>query len=142
MDLLESLDAEVSALVNQMQPEVILSLMNKWDRDMEELVVANKATTNDLLNHYIRLKVAWHHIKRHMEWHWSHDMESKYEQQERRYLSQITEARRKYYDARIRFEGDQQHNDQCSCRGCRCLKGITRRSEVPRSGLAGGTGSI
>lgn len=142
MDLLESLDAEVSALVNQMQPEVILALMDKWDEEIEAAWKANKASIPDLLNHYVRLKVAWHHVKRHMEWEWSHDMTSRFEQQERYYLSRITEARRKYYDARIRFEGNEQHHEHCPCRGCRCLKGIARPSEVPRSGLAGGTGSI
>lgn len=134
MDLLDSLDAEVSSLVDSMPVEVILALMDKWDHDMERMIRQNLADVDTYRNHYARLKIAWHHVKRRLEfgpgWEWSHDMESKFEQQERYYLSKIKEARRNYYDARIRSEQGQ-HDEQCTCRGCRCLKGFTRRSEIP-----------
>src|SRR5271166_3581561 len=101
MDSVEVLELEVSQLVDTMAVEVVLALMDKWERDMEMQARYAHSSVQNALDHYVRLKIAWHHIKRHMEWsHYS----SKFDEKERYYSNVILKARRNYYVAKRRAE--------------------------------------
>src|SRR5258708_5226492 len=130
MDYLESLEKEVSENANQMTAEVVLLLLEKWEKDLEKAIATNSAEIPNLLNSYVRLKITLHHLNVSHDRGWSCDLDDKYLDRAIRLKSLIKEARRKYYVAKQRFESDK-HGSKCSCRGCRCLKGIDGRSPDP-----------
>jgi hypothetical protein len=123
MSLIESLEKEVSDNANQMTAEVVLLLLDKWEHDLDMAMQSNKAEIPELLNYYVRLKISFHHAKRAQERGWSLIDEDKVKLRISLLATKIKEARKKYYVAKQRFESDK-HGSKCSCRGCRCLKGI------------------
>src|SRR5208337_3715546 len=117
-----------------MTVEVIIALMDKWEADMMRAMRLNQANIPELLNHYVRLKISWGRLKRYLEYRYdvasySHNVcnYKEFEEKQQHYANLITEARRNYYVAKRRYESE--HTPDCSCRGCRCIKGITGCSQ-------------
>lgn len=119
---LDSLAAEVEAAANKLGPEIIFLLVDKWEGDMVRLQEEGRLSMNELLHHYIRLKISLHHVKRHYERYgdWTCDLtDSVHYQRLINLKHKAKEARRNYYVAKQRYEGE--HRTGCDCRGCRCL---------------------
>jgi hypothetical protein len=114
------IEREVEEAANKFGVEIILLLIDKWENDMQRAVLLNTVDTDMLLGHYVRMKISLHHLKRKMERDWfSNDTLAKTIEERVRNLGYKTkEARRNYYVAKRRFE---EHRDDCSCRGCRCV---------------------
>ena len=122
MGLIEDLEREVSQEVDGMSVEVILALMDKWEEDARRAWTLNLISISELLNHYVRLKITWSKTKRDLEYRYTHDKAHLYNEKKQHYTNLISEARRKYYVAKRRYESE--HASDCSCRSCRCIKGI------------------
>ena len=125
MNLLESLEKEVSDAADQMAVEVVLLLIDKAERDFEAAIASNQISADELLGFYVRLKISLHHLMRRYERDWFYDLSTQHEAEARIMMlrGKVKEARVKYYVAKQRYESDK-HGDGCSCRGCRCIKGI------------------
>jgi hypothetical protein len=119
MSVIDELEAEVSALAGSMTVEVILLLIDKWEADMELAIRRNKASIPDLLNHYVRLKIMYHHIRKAWDRGWSSLSEEQFNTKAMDFHGRIKEARRNYYVAKQRYES--KHGSGCPCRGCKCL---------------------
>jgi hypothetical protein len=124
MDLLKSLEKEVADAASQMTAEVVLLLLDKWEKDLELAIATNSGEIPELLNRYVRLKITLHKLSRSYERGWSCDLdENRYAERAGRLQGLVKEARRKYYVTKQRFESDK-HKNGCSCRGCRCIAGV------------------
>ncbi len=139
MDILEALDQEVSAQVDTMPVEVILAMMDKWERELEQELCSTRINLPMLLKHYVRLKRMRHYMKRSFEFEWINEARAEFEEKQERYTQLIKEARRNYYVAKRRVEGE--HASNCSCRGCRCIEGIERSGQGAPKGRPGRTRS-
>jgi len=126
LSFLESIDAEVEALANDLGADIIFLLIDKWDADLERAERDGRLTADTLLGHYIRLKISLHHVARRYErdYGWSCELNDSVLRQRIAGLKNKTkEARRNYYVAKHRYEGE--HRSNCSCRGCRCIGGLS-----------------
>lgn len=125
MNFLENLEKEVSDAANQMAVEVILLLIEKAEKDFEAAIASNNISAQELLGAYVRLKISLHHLMRRYERDWFYDISNQHDAEARIVMlrEKVKEARVKYYVAKQRYESDK-HGDGCSCRGCRCIKGI------------------
>src|SRR5579885_598064 len=119
MNLIQELEAEVNQQAANLSVELIFLLFEKWDREIEQAIAQNKARLPDLLNHYVRLKVTFHHLKKAWDRGWSSLNENQYKTKWIEWSARVKEARRNYYVAKLRSEGE--HGSECSCRGCRCV---------------------
>lgn len=128
MSIIEDLEREVSQEVDGMTADVIIALMDKWEKDIVRAIALNEATIPQLLNHYVRLKISWGRLKRFLERDYNGSMYKLYDEKEQYYTHLIKEARRNYYVTKRRYENE--HAPDCSCRGCRCVKGITGSGQV------------
>lgn len=119
MSLLQSLDAEVNSALESMTVEMVLLLIDKWGRDIQQSEMIGDPTLYDLLDHYVRLKISFHKIQR--AWHngWSSLTSEQFATKAIKLSGAIKEARRKYYVAKFRYEGE--HDFGCACRGCRAI---------------------
>jgi len=129
-EFLSAFNAEISAQADSMIDEIIFRLLDKWEDDMARLRAEDKLSMNDLLGHYVRLKISLHHLKRRYDRDFSWPSRACDMDSDRKVLSRINslsyktkEARREYYVAKRRYEGE--HERECTCRGCRCIKGIS-----------------
>lgn len=120
--LLDSLAAEVEAAANQLGSEIIFLLIEKWELDIAKAEEEGRLSVQELLHHYVRLKISLHHVRRHYEryddWPCSQTASVHY-QRLINLKDKAKEARRKYYVAKQRYEGE--HRTGCDCRGCRCI---------------------
>lgn len=118
--IIADIEREVQEAADKFGVEIILLLIDKWEDDMQKAMANNIADTDMLLGHYVRMKISLHHLKRKMERDWfSNDNLAKtIEERVRNLIYKTKEARRNYYVAKCRFE---EHRDDCSCRGCRCI---------------------
>jgi hypothetical protein len=122
-DFLASIDDEVEDALNSLGADIIFLLIEKWESDIARATELDKVTAEELLNHYVRLKISMHHLKRKFEldYFWSpcdpHGAD--FEKKLIGLSDKVKEARRNYYVAKQRYEG--QHEGTCSCRGCRCI---------------------
>lgn len=125
MNFLENLEKEVSDAANQMAVEVVLLLIEKAEKDFEAAIASNSISAQELLGAYVRLKISLHHLMRRYERDWFYDLSNQHDAEARIVMlrEKVKEARVKYYVAKQRYESDK-HGDGCSCRGCRCIKGI------------------
>jgi len=127
-DYLASLEAEVMAAADQLSVEVILLLIDKWEADIKQKIINGELTHADARNYYVRLKISLHHLKRRYERDFDEnfdcDMESfkVLSDRIRQLNSKAEEARKNFYVTKRRYQGE--HRDGCTCRGCRCLKGV------------------
>jgi hypothetical protein len=130
MSIIEELEAEVEQLANGASIEILMLLIDKWEEEVEHKRTHGKLDIASMLNHYVRLKISLHHVKRHYERGWSAcDAADVVLRQRIATLTQKSkEARRNYYVTKRRYEG--QHGDDCSCRGCGCLKGFGTSSSL------------
>lgn len=122
--------SEVESAANKCGPEIIFLLMDKWDRDMQKLLQQSLLTIDDLLRHYVRLKISLHHVTRRYERDWYVD-DHKHEAMYRRHMNELRdktkEARRDYYVAKQRIEREEgKHGSECACRGCKCIVSFGR----------------
>ncbi len=121
--ILSSIQDEVNQHLNEMLPEVILLLIDKMEKNLEEKKKLGKLEVKDLLVHYVALKIARHHIVRKHERMWDTPCKaelSAYEVRVHNLTNKIKEARKNYYVSKRRYEGG--HGEGCSCRGCRCIE--------------------
>lgn len=118
---LTSIDDEVEAAVNSLGADIIFLLVDKWEADIAQARLLNKLSMEDLLLHYVKLKISLHHLKRKMDRDWfsNDNIVKTIEENVNKLRGKTKEARRNYYVAKQRFEG--RHEDECSCRGCRCI---------------------
>ena len=101
--------------------------MDKWERELEQELCSTRINLPMLLKHYVRLKRMRHYMKRSFEFEWINEARAEFEEKQERYTQLIKEARRNYYVAKRRVEGE--HASNCSCRGCRCIEGIERSGQ-------------
>ena len=122
-DFLASLDAEVEAGANALGINIIFLLIDKWEADMIEAHELDRLSMGDLLNHYVRMKLSLHYLKRKFDrdyfWSACDPHGADFEKKNRGLSVKVKEARRNNYVAKQRYEG--QHEGTCSCRGCRCI---------------------
>jgi hypothetical protein len=129
MNTLESLEKEVADAASQMTVEVVLLLIDKWEKRIIQDFESGKITAEHLLNEYVRMKIVLHHMRRKYDrdWYYGCDMDKQHavELHISNLDSKVKDARRKYYVAKHRIEPDQ-HGNGCSCRGCNCISGRSR----------------
>lgn len=122
MDLLEELDTEVQAAAASMSEEVLLLLFHKWDEDLVKQTFYDKVNLEDLKRHYVRLKLSLKSFKSA----WERDNipipQERFISGTCRLDDLVKKARRNYYVAKRRIEGE--HHDKCPCRGCKCIRGF------------------
>jgi hypothetical protein len=123
MDFLENIEQEVADAANQMAVEVVLLLIDKWERDLELAILNNEANVPMLLNHYVRLKISLHHVRKAWDRGWSSMTDNQFKERINILTTKTKEARRNYYVAKQRYKSDE-HGSGCSCRGCLCIAGI------------------
>ena len=128
MSIIEELEAEVAAQAGQMTVEVVLLLIDKWETRIQQEWDAGKLTIPELLNHYVRLKIMLHHVRKAWDRGWSSMSEEQFKTRATNLGDKIKEARRKYYVTKQRYESE--HGSECPCRGCKCIAGINRGSPV------------
>lgn len=120
---LTSIEDEVEAAANALGVDIIFLLVDKWEADMAQAHILNKVSMEDLLGHYVRMKISLHHLRRKFErdyfWSACDPHGADFEKKVIGLSDKVKEARRNYYVAKQRFEGG--HEDECSCRGCRCI---------------------
>lgn len=122
-DFLMSLQQEVDDIADDMSVEIILLLVDKWEKEFQQKLIEGEISLIDTLNYYIKLKISLHHLIRKWERGGDWGCEVGYISQQITNLSMKTkEARKNYYVTKRRYEG--QHRSNCACRGCRCIKGI------------------
>ncbi len=138
MDLLESIDKEVNDIVERMAPEVALLLIEKLEKDFELDAQRGISTINELRRKYVSLKIMAHRMSRSWDNGLIHSSsEEKFQSNLNHLDSLIKNARRNYYVAKRRYEGE--HDFNCTCRGCRCIKGLDGISEDAIAILTGRT---
>lgn len=124
---LAQLDAEVQVAANEMTVELLYLLLDKWENDIARLKFEGKLNMEDMLNHYVRLKISLHHLKRYYEREfWPNGCYASEAAVKARYdvlVETTKKARINYYVAKREFEGE--HGNECSCRGCRCLGAVS-----------------
>lgn len=120
---LHSLNNEVESALKEFGADIIFLLIEKWERDLEVARADGKLTIERLLGHYVCLKISAHHLKRRYErdYDWDNPV---MKDRIRNFNSKVKEARRNYYVAKRRVEGE--HGSECDCRGCRCIKEFGR----------------
>jgi hypothetical protein len=123
---LSSLDAEVQFAANQASVEVILFLIQKWEWDLEMKSRMGRLEIPDLLRFYVNLKISIHHLRKAFDGGWTTLSADLYNKKYVQLNNKIKEARKDYYVAKLRYDSNE-HGDECSCRGCRCVKGIEQR---------------
>lgn len=123
-----SIEQEVQAAADKFGVDIIVLLMEKWDLDMSHALSEGKATLESMLNHYVRLKISLHHVKRYYDRYTEWNDESPHNVALKNRVKSLTEksreARRNYYVAKRRVEGE--HGTECTCRGCQCLGSLGR----------------
>jgi len=134
MNSLESLEKEVAEQAAQMTAEVVLLLIDRWEEQLERDFKHGKITAKELLHQYVSMKISLHRLARRYEndyyYDLNHNNHLQIQQQIKRLQNKVKEARRNYYVAKHRTEPDQ-HGGECTCRGCRCIKGISYGSSHP-----------
>lgn len=118
---LSSIDDEVESALNSMGAEILFLLIEKWEDDLAKASALDEVSVRDMLLHYVRLKISLHHLKRKMDRDWfaNDNVIKTVEENVNKLRDKTKEARRNYYVAKQRFEGE--HEGACSCRGCRCI---------------------
>lgn|SRR5574337_187681 len=124
MNILEGLEKEVTDAASQMTVEVVLLLIDKWEKRVLQDFEAGKISAEQLLYEYVRMKISLHHLKRRYEndFYYHAKDQLRVESQLNVLDNKVKEARRKYYVAKHRIEPDQ-HGHGCTCRGCNCISG-------------------
>jgi hypothetical protein len=120
--LLASLEDEVQAAASLQTTEVLMLLIDKWENDIIRMREQGVLNMEHLLNHYVRLKISLHHIKKAYDrgWYPSGDPNGgKLKSRVDSLQEKAKEARRNYYVAKRGIETE--HRNGCACRGCRCL---------------------
>ena len=129
-EFLSLLQHEVDVIADSMSLEIILLLVDKWESEYQQKLINGNLSIADALNHYIKLKVSLHHVKRRWEREFdNYDCDFSNSTEEQLVHSRLNklfiltkEARKNYYVTKRRYEGE--HRIECTCRGCRCLKGF------------------
>jgi hypothetical protein len=133
MDILQEIETEVQRAADEMNVEVILMLLDKLEANYRRELAQGKISAQDALSHYVHLKICLHHLRRKMDngyfeyYPITHAGVSIHRDNVDRIFARMDElksnikyARRDYYVAKRRVEG--QHQPGCACRGCRCLE--------------------
>jgi hypothetical protein len=128
MDIVTELEQEVSIAASYMTYEVIERLLDKWEEDLIHLQIVDSLQMQSVLKQYVHLKKRLLHMKKlwyypNAAWGSNFLSEDKLTEIIDRATKLTIEARRKYYVAKRRVEG--QHPGECNCRGCRCIKGTS-----------------
>jgi hypothetical protein len=135
-DYLSSLEDEVQAAADQLSVEVILLLIDRWESEVQQKIMDGKLSHEDARLHYVRLKISLHHLKRKYERDYDNQDYHMYSSNSGEYTTygiqlldrirqlsnRAQEARKNFYVTKRRYQGE--HRNGCTCRGCRCLKGI------------------
>src|SRR5678816_2136478 len=95
-DYLSSLEDEVMLAASQSTVEIILLLVDKWEADIEREARMGRLGIPDLLNHYVRLKISLHHLKRAWDRGWSSLTDGQFATRANTLSDKVKEARRKY----------------------------------------------
>ncbi len=69
MSFIEELEAEIHQAADALGVDILISLLDKWEEDFERDMRIGIADHDRMLGHYIRLKIAHHHLNRHYERH-------------------------------------------------------------------------
>jgi hypothetical protein len=118
--IIEEIEKEVADAASQMTVEVVLLLIDKWEAQIQRDWEAGKLKIPDLLNHYVRLKISLHHVRKAWDRGWSSFSDEQFKTRINDLNYKVKEARRKYYVSKLRYDSTE-HPRECSCRGCRCV---------------------
>lgn len=124
MSIRQSIAIEVETAANKCGPEIIILLMEKWDREIERLKDPAILNLAELLGSYTRLKITLHHAIKRMDRELSrgYNHTDHYDVDTIRLRMKAKEARVNYYDAKLRIERQEgKHGIDCTCRGCKCI---------------------
>lgn len=126
MKNLNELDQEIEYQASHMMNEIINRLINKWEQDIEKISISNQDDMFRSRNEYVNLKISLQRLKRYYNDLYCPLVEDSNNKTIFRLNNLTKEARRKYYVAKRRYEGE--HHEQCSCRGCRVIKAVQSSS--------------
>lgn len=114
MDLLQSLEQEVERSIEQFGPEIILRLLEKWEKEEVSPPIEDNLTS--LLRRYVSLKLLVHRtIKKQCYGVCGYFSETT----TKRLEFMTREARVKYHTLKTQLEN---HTTFCNCHSCRIVK--------------------
>lgn len=120
--ILLSLETEVKELVDNLSPELLVKLLDKWESDIVNDRIEGGELMVKRLRIYVNMKIMLQRMKRKLYDCYLSPCAvngQSLEDQIVTFTSKVKDARREYYVAKRRAEGE--HRNDCTCRGCRCL---------------------